>query len=210
MKKQKSLCFSYCCVLLLIILFPFQSNCQKLKETKRKRICLIHSYNSNFPTYFHTSRAVKAFIDTTLYQIDSEFMNSKEFVDDTYLDQFHNFLTYKFSRRKPYDLFLIADDFALQYVLKYKDDLFKDKPIVFWGINNVDLAKEQNQNPYCTGVVEDVSIKETLNLAKTLNPKLEEIYVISDNTVTFSTIRDTAFFHGVSKKWSIPEIKAPE
>ena len=184
MKKQKSLYFSYCCVFLLILLFPFQSNSQKLKETKRKRICLIHSYNSNFPTYFHTSRAVKEFIDTTLYQIDSEFMNSKEFVDDTYLDQFHNFLTYKFSKRKPYDLFLVADDFALQYVLKYKGDLFKDKPIVFWGINNVDLAKEQNQNPNCTGVVEDVSIKETLNLAKTLNPKLEEIYVISDNTVT--------------------------
>jgi signal transduction histidine kinase len=111
-------------------------------------------------------------------------MNSKEFVDDNYIEQFHELLSYKFSKRKPYDLFLVADDFALQYVLKYKDDLFKDKPIVFWGINNIDLAKEQNQNPYCTGVVEDVSIKETLNLAKTLNPKLEEIYVISDNTVT--------------------------
>ena len=184
MEKQKSLCFSYCCALLLIILFPFQSNCQKLKETKRKRICLIHSYNSNFPTYFHTSRAVKEFIDTTLYQLDSEFMNSKEFVDDAYIEQFHRFLTYKFSKRKPYDLFMVADDFALQYVLRYKDDLFKNKPIVFWGINNIDLAKEQNQNPNCTGVVEDVSIRETLDLAKTLNPNLEEIYVISDNTVT--------------------------
>ena len=184
MKKYKSLYFSYCCVFLLILLFPFQSNSQKLKETKRKRICLIHSYNSNFPTYFHTSRAVKEFIDTTRYQIDSEFMNSKEFVDDTYLDQFHNFLTYKFSKRKPYDLFLVADDFALQYVLKYKDDLFKNKPIVFWGINDVELAKKQNKNPNFTGVVEDVSIKETLKLAKILNPKLEEIYVISDNTVT--------------------------
>ena len=62
--------------------------------------------------------------------------------------------------------------------------MFKNKPIVFWGINDVDLAIKQNQSPYCTGVVEDVSIKETLNLAKILNPKLKEIYVVSDNTVT--------------------------
>tara|TARA_R110001583_G_scaffold69341_1_gene196655 strand:- start:1313 stop:2998 length:1686 start_codon:yes stop_codon:yes gene_type:complete len=111
-------------------------------------------------------------------------MNSKEFVDDTYLDQFHNFLTYKFSKRKPYDLFMVADDFALQYVLNYEYDLFKGKPIVFWGINNFEFAFEQNFKSNCTGVVEDVSIKETLDLAKTLNPKLEEIYIISDNTVT--------------------------
>ncbi|MFT5748772.1 MAG: signal transduction histidine kinase [Ancylomarina sp.] len=184
MEKQKSLFFSYCCILLLIILFPFLANSQKLKETKRKRICLIYSYNSNFPTYFQASRAVREFVDTTHYQIDSEFMNSKEFVDDVYIEQFHNFLTYKLSKRKPYDLFMAADDFALQYILKYKNDLFKDKPIVFWGINDIELAKKQNQNPYCTGVIEDISIQETLKLAKKLNPKLEEVFVVSDNTVS--------------------------
>ncbi len=184
MIKYKALCFSYCCVLLLMLLFPFQSNSQKLKETKRKRICLIHSYNSNFPTYIHTSRAINEFIDTTHYQIDVEFMNSKEFVDDIYIEQFHNFLTYKLSKRKPYDLFLVADDYALDYVLKYENELFENKPIVFWGINNINIAKEQNSNSNCTGVVEDISIKETINLAKTLSPNLEEIFVISDNTVT--------------------------
>lgn len=182
--KQKFFRFSYCCVLLLIILFPFQASSQKLKETKRKRICLIYSYNSNFPTFSHTSKAVEEFIDTTHYHIDSEFMDSKEFVNDIYIEQFHEFFTYKLSKRKPYDLFMVADDFALQYVLKYENDLFKNKPIVFWGINDIELAKKQNQNPYCTGVVEDISIRETLKLARKLNPKLEEVFVISDNTVS--------------------------
>ncbi len=183
-RANKNSYFFYCCVLLLILLFPFQAKCQKLRETKRKRICLIHSYNSNFPTYTHTSRAINEFVDSTHYQIDVEFMNSKEFVDEVYVERFHDFLTYKLSKRKAYDLFMVADDYALDYVLKYEETLFKDKPIVFWGINNVDLAKEQNSNPNCTGVVEDISIKETLNLAKTLNPKLKEVYVISDNTVS--------------------------
>ncbi len=172
------------CVLLLILLFPFQSFSQKLKEVKRKRICLIHSYNSNFPTYHHTYKAINEFIDTTHYQIDVEFMNSKEFVGATYIKQFHSFLSYKLSKRKAYDLFLVADDYALQYVLKYEKELFENKPIVFWGVNNIELARNQNSNPFCTGIVEDVSVKETLNLAKILNPKLEEIFVISDNTVT--------------------------
>ncbi|MCZ4695337.1 sensor histidine kinase [Ancylomarina euxinus] len=165
-------------------MFPFQANSQKLKEINRKRICLIHSYNCNFPTYTHVSKAINEFIDSTDYQIDVEFMNSKEFVDDVYIERFHDFLSYKLSKRKAYDLFLVADDYALEYVLKYEESLFKNKPIVFWGVNNIDLAIEQNSNPYCTGVVEDVSVKETLNLAKTLNPKLEEIFVISDNTIT--------------------------
>ncbi|MGZ2370455.1 sensor histidine kinase [Ancylomarina sp. YFZ004] len=167
-----------------MLLFPFQASSQKLKETKRKRICLIHSYNINFPTYTHTSRALNEFVDSTHYQVDVEFMNSKEFVDDVYVERFHDFLTYKLSKRKPYDLFMVADDYALEYVLKYEKTLFKNKPIVFFGINNVDLALEQNSNPNFTGVVEDISIKETLNLAKILNPKLKEIYVISDNTTS--------------------------
>lgn len=187
MNKKKGLCFSYCCLFLLLLLFPVQAESQKLRETKRKRICLIHSYNSNFPTYIHASKAINEFVDSTHYHIDVEFMNSKEFVDETYIKQFHDFLSYKLSKRKAYDLFLVADDYALEYVLKYQNDLFKAKPIVFWGINNLELAKEQNLNLNCTGVVEDISIKETIKLAKTLNSKLDEVFIVSDNTISGKT-----------------------
>ena len=175
------------CLLFIVLFLPFNLFSQKIRETKRQRICLIDSYNSNFPTYIHSAKAIQEFIDTTHYQIDVEFMNSKEFVDDVYVKHFHDFLSYKLSKRKPYDLFLVADDYALEYVLKYEEELCQNKPIVFWGINNLDLARKQNTNPNCTGIVEDISIKETINLAKTLNPKLREMYIISDNSESGKT-----------------------
>ena len=167
---------------------------------KQKRICLIHSYNSNFPTYTHVSKAINEFVDTTHHRIDVEFMNSKEFASDDYMSHFHKLFCYKLSKRKRYDLFLVADDYALEYVLKYQNQFFKDTPVVFWGINNIALAIEQNQNQFCTGVVEAISMKETVDLAKKLNPKLEEIIVVSDNTITCKTcldnlgnVQDTSF-----------------
>ncbi len=187
MRVKNRVCSLHYCLLIVVLFLPFNLFSQKVRETKRQRICLIDSYNSNFPTYIHSAKAIQEFIDTTHYHIDVEFMNSKEFVDDVYVQHFHDFLSYKLSKRKPYDLFLVADDYALEYVLKYEQDLFKGKPIVFWGINNIDLARKQNANAHCTGVVEDISIKETINLAKTLNPKLEEMYVISDNSESGKT-----------------------
>lgn len=192
--------FTYCIIFLLILVFPSKLNAQNFIDKKRKRICLIHSYNSNFPTYTHVSKAINEFVDTTHHQIDVEFMNSKEFASDDYMSHFHKLFCYKLSKRKTYDLFLVADDYALEYVLKYQNKIFKDTPIVFWGINNISLAVEQNKNQFCTGVVEAISMKETVGLAKKLNPNLEEIIVVSDNTITCKTclenlddVQDTSF-----------------
>ncbi|MBZ0255670.1 ATP-binding protein, partial [bacterium] len=67
------------------------------------------------------------------------------------------------------DIILVTDNYALNFVLKYRDELFPGIPIVFCGINsfNPSLVKDV---PMITGVVERSDIIGTLELALKLQP----------------------------------------
>jgi len=100
------------------------------------------------------------------------------------LNTFGTGSTYKLSLADPYDVIIIADDNALLFALEEQRRLFKDIPIVFLGVNNIDKAVQQNDNPQITGVVEAVSMKETIDLMLSLHPKTETVSIIVDGTTS--------------------------
>ena len=81
-----------------------------------------------------------------------------------------------------YDAILLGDDLALSFAMKYQEELFPETPMVFFGINNRELAKNAVQNSYITGVLENYSIRKTLEMATTLCPKTENIVAIYTQT----------------------------
>jgi signal transduction histidine kinase len=109
-------------------------------------------------------------------------MDSKRFIDPKTPVLFYETLKNKLSQSKSYDAILAADDDAFNFVLEYEDDLFKNIPIVFFGVNNINKALEQNSNPYVSGVIEAVSMKETIELMINLFPESKSVYCITDNT----------------------------
>ncbi|MBN2069662.1 MAG: response regulator [Opitutales bacterium] len=98
-----------------------------------------------------------------------------------------------------YDLIISGDDNALLFLLSYKDDLFGPKvPVVFFGVNNHELAQEVAQKPDYTGIIENVSLLDTVELAFSLFHKTQTLHVIVDSTT--SGENDLVFFNN-----SIPE-----
>ena len=110
---------------------------------------------------------------------------------------FYNLLKYKMNSYNEYDAILIGDDPALNFVKKYRKELFKDIPIVAFGINmesNIDYI-QKNDNTY--GVIEDISFKKNLDLINTFyknknvvaltyksrenNPDLDKFYKLEDD-----------------------------
>ncbi len=83
-----------------------------------------------------------------------------------------------------YDLIMVGDDPALEMCLKYRDEFFKNLPIVFEGINDVESAKEVAKNPKITGVTEQMPFYETIHLADMLYPQAKNIVAISNGTNT--------------------------
>ena len=166
-------------LLLLVLLLSFQSFAQE-----HKQVLLISSYNSRFPTYFQQINGIKSVLDTTNFNVnlDVEFMDSKRFINLETQTLFFETLKNKLIQSEKYDAIITADDNAFNFVLNFQDDLFKKIPIVFLGVNNVEKAIEQNLNTNVTGVIEAVSMKETIDLMINLFPETKSVYCLTDGT----------------------------
>ncbi len=82
-----------------------------------------------------------------------------------------------------FDVILLSDDNALDFILPRRDKLFPKVPIVFCGIN--DFREEQlHGQSGITGVNEDIDIKGTIELASRIMPNIKKFLVISDRTPT--------------------------
>ena len=151
-------------------------------ETGPYRVLFVSSYHPGFPTFFQQVNGLKSVFDGTRVLLDVEFMDSKRFPDQESLDRFGLSLAAKLARIEPYDIVIVGDDNALLFALRSQQTLFADLPIVFLGVNNLDRAQEQDGNPQMTGVVEAVSMQETLETITRLHPDVSRIVALVDNT----------------------------
>jgi PAS domain S-box-containing protein len=152
-----------------------------------QRILLISSYNSSFPTYFQQVNGVKSILDSCHISIDLETLDSKRFNKPKNYTLFTQLLKYKIKNGTKYTAIITCDDNALNYALSQQDSLFEKTPIIFCGVNNTQTALIQNNNDWVTGVIEKISIIETINIMLQLFPEAKTIYTISDNTNTGKT-----------------------
>ncbi len=93
-------------------------------------------------------------------------------------------------RKKGYQVVVVSDDAALKFIQQYKDQLFKETPVVFFGVNNIERAKEAEKDPWMTGFPEHIFVEETIELMVEQNPKLEKIYCLHDDSLTGRGDRD--------------------
>lgn len=123
-------------------------------------------------------------VATTLAKTDPdielhvEYMDTKRVLGEEHLNNLFTEYRFKFKQFK-FDAVIISDDTALRFALKHYNDLFPGTPVVFCGINNLEQGMLDNR-PEFTGVLENVDIAETLQLALAIHPEAKRVYVIND------------------------------
>mgnify|MGYP001566491721 CR=1 FL=1 len=165
---------------LMLIIFLVMFNAVFLFAQDKKRVLFISSYHPSFPTFFQQIDGVKSILKDV--QIDVEFMDSKRFDYDEAAEIFLKKLKWKLKSFPKYDAVITSDDNALIFLLKYKELFFPNIPAVFLGVNNIHRAIKQDKNPSITGVVEAVSMVDTIKLIEKLHPNTDKIIAISDGT----------------------------
>ncbi|MCG8633637.1 MAG: response regulator [Desulfobacterales bacterium] len=148
----------------------------------KSRVLYISSYHPGFPTFFRQVEGIKSVFSPRDVFLDIEFMDTKRFPERENRDLFMRSLAYKLGQSVRYDAVIIADDNALTFALEYQERFFRGIPVVFLGVNNIDRALAQNHNPLITGVVEAVSMAETLSLMIRLQPEAKNIVALVDDT----------------------------
>ena len=68
--------------------------------------------------------------------------------------------------RPKFDVIIVGDDLALEFVLAHREQLFGRTPIVFEGINSKSLAAKASREPGITGVVESFDMENSLEIGR--------------------------------------------
>lgn len=152
-------------------------------ETDEKRVLFLSSYSYAWDTVQIQIEGIKEGIGDGIV-LDYEFMDTKRFPDEESQKVFYEGLKYRLQRVAPYDVVILGDDAALNFAVKYRDELFSGIPLVFEGINNTDYAIELAKDPLITGVLEQLSFEKNINFARTLYPNARRVVSILDNSVT--------------------------
>ena len=149
---------SFLCLIAAVFLLSFAvdksiQHTDNLSESEHKVLCIC-SYNTQYFTYKTQAAGMTRALDENGIDYDVFFMDAKKYASKHDIQVFHDFLK---DRLRPgeYEAVILGDDNALLFGLEYQDELFKDLPMVFFGINDFDLAHQAAKNHFITGFYEE-------------------------------------------------------
>jgi PAS domain S-box-containing protein len=158
-----------------------------------KEVLILHSYHKGYTWTDEISKAIeKTFSNYKKEEIEVNtiYMDTKRIDNAEYLNSLAKLYKQQFEGRT-FDLIIVSDNTAFDFMIKYHEFLFKDTPVLFCGINNFDkvLLEENNIKDYMTGVAEDVDLEKNFELISKLHPKLKNLLIINDTSITGYAIK---------------------
>lgn len=112
-----------------------------------------------------------------------EYLDTKRNTDTSYLSLQAALLRHKLAE-STFNLIITTDNDALDFVLEYRDSIFRGAPVVFCGVNDFSPGQLRGQKDI-TGLAENPAFAETMLAALALNPGTEEFVVIgADQAIT--------------------------
>ncbi|QKF74368.1 PAS sensor-containing two-component system histidine kinase [Aliarcobacter faecis] len=177
-----------------------------VNASENKEVLLIHSYHKGYAWTDDISKAIeKNFSEHKNIELTTVYMDTKRIDDLHYLDNLAKLYKEQFSNRK-FDLIIISDNNAFDFISKYYDYLFKDIPVLFCGIN--DYTKESLKKlsfKDISGVAEAVDIEKNFELISKIHPNLKNILIINDKSITGLAVKKdlTKIIEKYKKKFNI-------
>ena len=175
-------------------------------EEKKLEILFISSFDPNFISIEDQLNGLKKELNNNAH-IMIEYMNSKTFDSTENEETFYNLLKYSLENYDKIDAVIAGDDDATEFCIKYRDDLFKDIPISFLGVQDFDRLNRALECELVSGVSEVESIRANIELIKTLHPNVDTITFI--DTYGILTCEEiVADYPDINFQWILTEDKS--
>jgi len=107
----------------------------------------------------------------------AEYLETEEFPAEMASTALRDYILRKYEGRH-IDVVIAVASAALQFTLRYREELFPDAPIVFLAVA-VPQAVVDRRVPNITGVLNDTPFKETMELALRLQPATRHVFVVA-------------------------------
>ncbi len=201
-------------IMLLLIMFLVMHN-EKIYAAENREILFISSYSPNFITFKDQIKGIETALGDK-YNLQVQYMNCTS--DNSRVDEsnFYNLLKYSISSYKNLEGILLGDDEALEFYIKYKDDLFKDIPVSFFGMSNEKNINTAIKFDNVVGVKEKESLDETIKLIENYHKNVENIIIIDNdyrvinsfyNNKDYLKYDNFNFKNLITKEFNIDEFK---
>ena len=115
-------------------------------------------------------------------ELHIEYMDTKHLYDEVYLQKLYELYQYKYSQMQ-FEVVMVTDNNAFEFLRQHYDELFPGTPVVFCGINDFRDSMLEGYDLF-TGVVEVTDIESTLEIALQLHPNVAQVAVVNDRTST--------------------------
>lgn len=115
-------------------------------------------------------------------QLAVEYLDSKHFESRELDSAFASEFTFKYADNQPRVVFA-SDDYALGFLLQWRDSLFPGVPVVFCGINDFHPSMLHGRRGY-TGISQWNRILETATLIMRLFPDTRDVWVVTEASAT--------------------------
>ncbi len=183
-KCGKYKCWNFVFLLIGIAITFFIEYNHVYATAEEKSVLFISSYSESFITVPLQIKGLRNVFTDNNVKLESEFMDTKRYSSDENIHNFYESLKYKLKNGPIYDAIIVGDDPALQFAMDYQTELFQGVPIIFMGINDKERAETAASNSYMTGMIEETSLVENIELANRFHPDATKVMAIVDSTLT--------------------------
>ena len=148
------------------------------------RVLILHSYHAGFPWTDEVQSGIFSEFRRHAPNFEPyvEYLDWKRFPDEDNRESVYQALLRKYAG-KSFGVVIVSDNAALEFVLKYRQDIFMGATIVFCGINGFSDSMLAGHDGV-TGVLEDVDVAGTLDVALTVLPQTRRVLALVENTET--------------------------
>ncbi|MDD7202041.1 MAG: EAL domain-containing protein [Sphaerochaetaceae bacterium] len=148
-----------------------------------KKILFLSSYDPTSAYYFDQIAGLLSGSDSNEIEFDVINMDSLKHHSESDIRTIERMVRDLLAEDHYYGL-IVADDFALQFVMRHRDDFFKDLPVIFFGVQDFEFGYEAAKDPLVTGYLEDSNVSSTVAMALKLLPSTREVVAIYDNSLS--------------------------
>jgi len=149
-----------------------------------RQVLILHSYHQGLAWTDDINTGMQEVLSTfgDGLEVHYEYMDTKRHPPEQSFAYLELLLWTKYAGMA-FDVILVSDNNALDFMAERGPALFPGTPVVFCGVNNFNESMLQGRDDM-TGVVEAIDVAGTIALADRLMPDLDKLVAITDRTST--------------------------
>lgn len=174
----------------------------EVSEKHNSDLLIIHSYHEGLVWTDDIQEGISKTLDLDNFEVYIEYMDCYRIFDENTYSNFYSYLQAKY-QDKTFDMIMIADNNAYEFMALYYEELFNGIPVVFMGVNN--FTEDMIFSNQFTGLAQGGAQEDTIDLIRTIHPNVNRIVLCGSNTATlaaeanyFTTLSENDKYQGIT------------